>query len=183
MANTDDFEPETQFLYPNHFLTANLRKPGYKQPRMKYLSLSLVILFSSASFANPSLTCYRAKGALPSSSLPETICLEMISYLPRAPKHAVVITGGNFSGSYPVVTRSVLDPLYVWIVARKNMLNHNDGTCDFSESADLILKAQAPIQGGELYTDEVNLSVDYTSRVDHCHSRPVQQLLSYELEE
>lgn len=88
---------------------------------------------------------------------------------------------GNFSGDFTVVSSSRHNEDVVTYVATKEIFSRVDNTgCGSAEKAVATIRARNHVSFG-MSPKDIDISIDYMTTPDICHSRPQTQTIQYQL--
>lgn len=88
----------------------------------------------------------------------------------------------NFTGDFKVIGSSRHNEDVMTYVATKTLFDRVESGCGSAEKAVATIRARNHISFG-MSPKDIDISVEYTTTADVCHSRPQTQVLTYELAE
>lgn len=89
---------------------------------------------------------------------------------------------GNLSSNFQVISSSRHNEDVMTYVATKTLFDRSEGGCGSAEKAVATIRARNHVSFG-MSPKDIDISVEYTTTVDVCHSRPQTQVIQYKLTE
>lgn len=150
---------------------------------MKKLFALIVLVLPMIAFAGPE---DHVPGAVYTTSAHVPYYLMELRFdsigLSQDEAHVILYTlYGNFSGDFTVVNSSRHNEDIVTYTATKEIFSRVDSTgCGSAEKAVATIRARNHVSFG-MSPKDIDISIDYTTTPDICHSRPQTQTIQYQL--